>query len=636
MLLGYKKGSIRACLLLSFYFLITYSALAQGEGNIWTFGNSAGLDFSSGAPVPIMKPVPDWSAYEGTATICNAAGELLMYTNGAEVYDKNGNIMPNGDDLTSVSSFVTSTTQGSVIVPSPGHAMQYYLFTLGESVLSSGTLSYSIIDMSLNGGLGDVVVGQKAIAIDSLLTEKMTVITKDCNSAWLMVRSRNFNEYKAYEIDSTGISTVPVISTVGNGGLDNYSIGSINFSPDGTKMVASLLPLYSNPPNKVGLELYDFDRNTGLLSNPLTLDSLTDSLAGVFTYYSACFSPDNSKLYGSHHLKLVQFDLSLPTPAQIIASRTVIQETTDTTWFGADIKAGPDSKIYILNGRFGSLTYIHRIDYPNLAGTGCQFVLNAITLLPGTNGLLGFPNEVITFNDDLDTITKHSDTIACSATTISASNNAPAYLWNTGSSDKTITVTTEGIYWVQYLSDCQFHIDSFLVSFATPPEIDLGMDTFICSGTPIQLWLHLDIGSDIPVRWSTGSTTPSIQVTDTGTYWVVGAYVPCQATDSIYIGAKQCGCSLNLPSAFSPNGDGLNDIFIPVYSPGCNSIKQYSLQVFNRWGQLVFNSNNLDKGWNGYYKDLPADVGTYFYQLHYYRENNRDEIRQKGDIMLLY
>jgi gliding motility-associated-like protein len=636
MLITYKGCPIRACLLLLCYFLVTNSAFAQGEGNIWTFGNSAGLDFNTGAPVPIMKPVPAWSAYEGTATICNAAGELLMYTNGSEVYDKNGNIMPNGDDLTPVFYFVTSTTQGSVIVPVPGHATRYYLFTLGESVLANGTLSYSIVDMSLNGGLGDVVIGQKFIEIDSLLTEKMTVITKDCNSAWLMVRVRDVNEYKAYEINETGISTTPVISAVGNGSLDNYSVGSIKFSPDGTKMVASLLPRNSSPPNKVGLELYDFDRNTGLLNNPLTLDYLTDSSAGVFTYYSACFSPDNSKLYASHHLKLVQFDLSLPTPTQVIASQTVIQETTGTMWFGGDIKAGPDGKIYVLNTMFTAITYIHRIDYPNVAGMGCQFVPNAITLLPGTSGLLGFPNEVINFRYDTDTVTAYSDKIVCAATTISAGKEASAYLWNTGSLDKTITVTTGGIYWVQYLSDCLLHIDSFNISFAASPEIDLGRDTFVCEGTPIQWWLHSGVGNDVPVRWSTGSTKSSIQVIDTGMYWVVGAYEPCQATDSIYIGIRQCSCSLKLPSAFSPNGDGLNDIFSPVYSPGCNNIKQYSLQVFNRWGQLVFNSNHLDGGWSGYYKGLPADAGTYFYQLHYYRDDNQNEIRQKGGVVLLY
>lgn len=626
----------RNLLTLIFFLLLLCCApklRAQGEGNIWTFGNSAGLDFNSGTAIPISMPVPTYSAFEGTATMCNASGALLMYTNGLELYDKNGTVMPNGAGLSAVSDYVSSTTQGSVIMPVPGNPLRYYVFTLGNMVLANGTLSYSVVDMGLNGGLGDVVAGQKAIPVDSFLTEKMTVITRDCNSAWLMVHERWNNKYKAYLVTAAGVDPVPVVSATGFGGTENYSIGTIRFSPDGTKMVAALLPYFGTAADTVALELYDFDRASGQLSNPLVLGKVASAMGFTYTYYGACFSPDNTKLYGSHHQKLVQFDLSLPAAADIIASHTVIAANTATSFFGGDLRTGPDGRLYVVNAYWGAVGYLHRIDYPNLAGAACQFVEDAVTLLPGTGCLLGLPNEVITFGMP-DTAGTFTDTFICTTGVLKAREEAGSYLWDDGSTGRERTVTAAGIYRVQYLKDCTFHIDSFSIKQYPAPELNLGRDTVFCAGVPFDMVLGVPVPDTVPVLWSTGSTDPYLTIGDTGTYALKIYFKPCAAADTIHIGAVACDCNMAVPSAFSPNGDGLNDRFMPVYSPGCEALRHYVLQVYNRWGQLVFRSYKPERGWDGHYGGEAAGTGTYFYQLSY-TDGRGQEVKRKGDVVLL-
>ncbi len=90
--------------------------------------------------------------------------------------------------------------------------------------------------------------------------------------------------------------------------------------------------------------------------------------------------------------------------------------------------------------------------------------------------------------------------------------------------------------------------------------------------------------------------------------------------------------STGLPNAFSPNGDGLNDVFIPVISNGKGYIP-LDFSIYNRWGQRIFYSVNPELGWNGTYNDKPADMGTYYYYIRYSIGNK--EFIKKGDVTLM-
>jgi hypothetical protein len=126
----------------------------QKQGNIWYFGNNAGIDFNNATPKPLGNSA--LKTLEGCATVSNSKGELLFYTNGITVWNKNHLPMPNGTGLLGD----TSSTQSAVIVPQPLTPNIFYVFTVDAEGRANG-LQYSIVDMSLNGGLGDVKTKNK-------------------------------------------------------------------------------------------------------------------------------------------------------------------------------------------------------------------------------------------------------------------------------------------------------------------------------------------------------------------------------------------------------------------------------------------------------------------------------------------
>lgn len=156
------KRVIKCCLLL---LLASGFAYGQGENNMWCFALGKGLDFNGGPPVFFTN---NMNTLEGCASVCDASGNLLFYASPNRVWDRNNNVMPNGNGLLGN----TSTTQGAAIIQSFSNPNQYYLFTLMAFSDSSKTLHYSVVDMSLNGGYGDVIPGQKNILLDSDVSEK--------------------------------------------------------------------------------------------------------------------------------------------------------------------------------------------------------------------------------------------------------------------------------------------------------------------------------------------------------------------------------------------------------------------------------------------------------------------------------
>jgi|GEM_PF-2258667 len=466
--------------------LFPLGAFAQGEGNIWVFGTGAGIDFNSGSAVAISSSC---TGAEGTASICTEDGDLLMYSNGKSVWNRENDMMPEGASL--MASDPSSTSQASAIVPVPGSDSLFYVFSL-EALGSDGGLYYSIVDMSLDGGLGDVIADETGILIDDGLCEKMTVVAGECENVWLIVHSNSVNEYYSYEITEEGISA-PVVSVIGDGDFEGgYEVGVIKVSSDRTKMIASLYPGFSTGEN--GAEMYDFDPVTGIISNrEVLIDASSDLWAGGF-YYGACFSPDDSKAYFSNGTQLVQFDLSLATTADIIASGTYIASVA----YG-DMKAGPDGKIYVVSSFGGSLSTINS---PNLAGTACDYDAASFDL-DGTV-TFGLPNAVVVpfISLDSNAVVVH-DTTTCAFLTLSGREGATAYLWNTGATTESITVTTPGTYWVRSKNGC-FSLDTFHVNIDTiPPPVIAVSDTIIC-GITGALTLNADVTNVIGTTYDWG------------------------------------------------------------------------------------------------------------------------------------
>src|SRR5262249_20065706 len=137
------------------------TTFSQLQATHWFFGTLAGLDFSSGSPVVVSGAI---NTNEGTASISDSLGNLLIYTDGVNVYNRNNAQMPNGSGL-----FGDASTTQTIIVPNPGSSNIFYIFTIDDEGGPDG-LNVSTVDMSLQGGNGAVTL--KNFHLRDLMTEK--------------------------------------------------------------------------------------------------------------------------------------------------------------------------------------------------------------------------------------------------------------------------------------------------------------------------------------------------------------------------------------------------------------------------------------------------------------------------------
>jgi len=460
------KKAISSLLLLLAFALQGNAQYNLKENNTWVFGEYSGLDFNSGSPVPIQTAIDH---FEASASVSDATGQLLFYSSGDTIWNRNHQKMPNAYNLM-VSGIDTTSTrscpQGTLILPVINNPNQYYVFSL-EAIedwqgTSGGRLFYSIVDMTLDGGMGDVVASQKGIILDSLITDKLTAVAGDNCNIWLLTHKVN-PVIKAFEITSMGINVNPVVSNVGHlSGLIPYVGGVMIVSPNRRKIaVSGTLGI----PGDKGLEICDFDPATGIASNAILLDTAKLN-------YGAAFSSDNSKLYSQNNsqgeTRLLQYDVSLPTPSAIIASKTLIYSTTNGGLAGGggsgQLKLGPDGKIYIASVNADSLSVISS---PNLSGTACGFIYSGLPLLPGTLADMGLPSEYI--KPLQDTVYTSTDTMLTAAGTLilSIPQGYFSYEWSDNSTDTFLTVTTQGTYWVTYFDYCVLRTDTFHVGWPT-------------------------------------------------------------------------------------------------------------------------------------------------------------------------
>ncbi len=423
---------------------------------VWMFGFKAGLDFRNSPPTALTSQM---DALEGCASVTDRFGNLLFYTDGSKVWNRLHNVMPGGGNLTGMPYLISpthSTSQGAVIVPVPDQADRYYVFSLSDNAVTpvgnKGKLFYSVVDITLNSGMGDLVSGQTGILLDTGLSEQMTSIPAEKCDVWLFVVTMK-HKLRGYRISPAGISPVvesDLLPPTSNE-AENF-IGKIEVSPNGRLLAFA---------RKTDLSLYDFNRVTGQVSGGGYISSVT-SATNPQQSYSVCFSPDNSRLYANEHdiqRGLFQFDLTDPDYAAIAASRVQVGNP-----IGGGMKRGPDGKIYYCSY---DARAIHVINHPNALGTACGFVENVIPLNGGTSASLGFPN--IVYMPLLDTVFS-----ACAVTAPcfteqwrigSSDTTGWHYLWSNGDTAAYANINASGTYTVQYRKPCAVHIDTVWVTY---------------------------------------------------------------------------------------------------------------------------------------------------------------------------
>jgi gliding motility-associated-like protein len=391
-----KKNIVSIVAIVGLILLFNTFLFSQLQNNQWIFGYNAGVDFSG--PNPIAFTNSAINSNEASASVADpVTGQLLFYSDGRRVWNANHQLMPNGSNL--LGGFFTSTTQGALIVPFPNDNQRYYLFTLDELEVQPGNpvaddgLRYSVVDMTLNGGLGDVQATNMNTQLATDLTEKLIVIrSTDIQGFWVVAHKRNTNQFVAWKIDACGVNTQPVVSTVGSNFASVQSIGTnegwagaMDASPDGNRIG---MPVdYSNR-----IEFFDFDKATGVVSNPLLVNVVDNATAPFLRKYGACFSPDGSKFYYSNTTSVYQLNLATYTAAAISSSLTLIASPLlEPNGFPCfQIEQAPNNKLYVAIGNAGRLD---QISTPNAAGLACGYLNNAVNLSPSTCQL-GLPAPV--------------------------------------------------------------------------------------------------------------------------------------------------------------------------------------------------------------------------------------------------
>jgi gliding motility-associated-like protein len=195
--------------------------------------------------------------------------------------------------------------------------------------------------------------------------------------------------------------------------------------------------------------------------------------------------------------------------------------------------------------------------------------------------------------------------------TVGKTDNQEQYVWSNGDVINSTTLNSEGDHWVRISNKCATASDTIAYIVSPFPTVDLGPDTTLCG----SFNLTLDAGNPgMDYVWMPyGETTRTIQATEQITYTVlVSNEYECESTASFTV-RPDCVSKSFIPTAFSPNGDGLNDVFKPTLI----NFEDYTLEVYNRWGEKIFESADASLGWNAYYNGKEVPDGVYHYFMRY-------------------
>ena len=304
-------------------FLLPLFCQAQNlQNNQWRFGGAGAIDFNTTPPSFVTGCAIQ--TFEGSASVADkVTGALLFYTDGVNVWNANNQIMPNGTGLLGGTAALLSSTTAAVIVPKPGSNSLFYIVTIDEQFNGNG-VRYSVVDMTLNGGLGDIVAGQKNIFLFQTNSEKLEVVpASDGISYWLITHNNPGNSFYSFKIDNTGIQTNPVVSQIG--GVQGNGAGHMKINKQFNKIAMGLLNVGAGATTQI--ELFDFNNTLGIISNAM----IWNYNFPVALIYGVEFSPNGEVLYVSDLQNLVQYDITQPTSLAIENSAYLVSNSNNTS-----------------------------------------------------------------------------------------------------------------------------------------------------------------------------------------------------------------------------------------------------------------------------------------------------------------
>ena len=233
----------------------------------------------------------------------------------------------------------------------------------------------------------------------------------------------------------------------------------------------------------------------------------------------------------------------------------------------------------------------------------------------------------------LPVVSLDQDPTLCSGErrTLNAGSGYTSYTWNTGSNSQSIIVNDIGHYAVSVIdkNGCKGTDTTLITEMLPAPSGFLERDTAICPYENLPLKATPGFNQ---YAWSTGSTASSVIVKQPGIYWLqVKDSNGCAGRDTIIVNSKVCPNKFFMPTGFTPNNDGKNDLIRPIL---LGDVVKYRFWVYNRWGQLIFEAPDQMQGWNGVYKGQAQPGGVYVWVCSYQFKDEQEKI-EKGTFVLI-
>ncbi len=535
-------------ILITFLIILPHILLfSQGEWNNWYFGDSAAISFNSVPPIANLDCVlPNTYCYP--VSISDSVGNLLFYSGVPQIFNRLHETMPNGTGL-----YLFDNQQSLLALQQPGNFNLYYLVYNTFPGPSDG-LYYSVVDINLDNGFGDIIQGMKNVPIGGM-SDALNLLTatrhRNNRDIWIIDKKAQTNQYASFLLTNQGISSLPVLSN----SLCEFdtilpSQPGLTISPDGEKLVCTY-----NPGNFVnGSEFCIFDTQTGIVNPLFILKLFFGSEQGAITFMG--FSPNSKLLYVYGGLPppsttegLFQYDISIIDSAYILNSKTQVYQAnqSNTALISPSFQIGPDWKLYFPGGLDDS---IHVINSPNIQGINCDVQINAVSL-SGRYNNYGLPqfiqkykayihnqgicqNDSISFSGDIwppaDSL--HWDFGDPSSGSANFSNDtSPSHIYN-----------LPGQYTIELFVR---HIDNrtdtswITITIDETPSPDLGPDQTICQGDSITVNAGFCAGctfewSSIPPGFT--STEQTVTLVQSGIYIVaVSSTNGCIGRDTIQL-----------------------------------------------------------------------------------------------------
>jgi gliding motility-associated-like protein len=458
-------------------FLVSSALYAQKEGNIWHFGKGYALDFNSGTPV--ASTVSSMWTVEGCASICDANGNLLFYTNGGgrdpitsgqpsgKIWNRNHEVMY---DMGNAEGGGNSAIQSAVIIPKPEEPDHYYVFTMEEFEFDEGGavlgqpqgrgLSYFEVDMALNGGLGGVVSYTPMYYVPSI--EGLCAVRHTNGSDYWIIINGAPTRLVVFPVNASGVGAPEVY------GSNNQVPFYIKGSPDGKWVMT---------PGK----LFPFDATTGIISEPVQV-----SQEALY----AEFSPNSKRLFSVSNDEVVYYyDLTSPN---IESSVTIINQIETDEYFAGQMQLASDGNIYFTQISTNDSVFISVIQCPNLNPVVEEKIFSYGNL-EGSYfiGLPNFDNAIFRNNQDaLLPISLGSNQVLCAgqSATLYTDVDDATFNWSNGAQTPIIQITTPGTYTVTATNivGCAAGVDSIVVT-ASDLVLETGADEVICVGEVLPL-----------------------------------------------------------------------------------------------------------------------------------------------------